>query len=40
MRFLDTVPDSMELSLSKLRELADRRACHATVCGAAKSDTA
>ena len=40
MRFLDTVPDSMELSLSKLRELADIGACHATVCGAAKSDTA
>lgn len=38
MRFLDSITDSMETSLSKLREiLEDRGACHATtVCGVAK----
>lgn len=37
MRFLDSITDSMETDLSKLREiLEDRGACHATtVCGVA-----
>ena len=40
MRFLGSITDPMEMSLSKLRELAgDRGACHAAVCGVAKSDT-
>ena len=41
MRFLDSITDSMETNLSKLREtVEDRGACPVTtVCGAAKSDT-
>ena len=37
IKWLDSIVDSMDMSLSKLRELVmDREACHAVVHGVAK----
>ena len=40
MRWLDGITDSMDMSLSKLREIVkDRKAWHDTVPGITKSET-
>ena len=39
MRWLDSITDSVDMNLSKLQEMEDRGAWHATVQGATKSQT-